>query len=584
MNTRSILRRGWPLLALLALCLLMLPLLALTGTGSKEDDPLRNGSPIETAPLSDVQADSLYRLCKVWGLAKYHHPSVVSGELNWDAELISVMPDVLRAQSADEANAVLLRWLEQFPISVQSDEMAAQWHTLQAERGLIAADTAWTTDVSLWGSALSEHLTRMAQVSIADRSRACAFMDEQVGRVTFENERAYPAPTRDMGMYLLGLFRFWNAYAYYSPNLSITVKDWDDVLRESIPRVAAATDHRSYVLAIAQTVAMTADAHAAVYDSTQLLRYFYGKRSLPCSIRMIDGQAVVHQVGGPDSPLRPGDVLQSIDGDTIAARIEALRPYTALPEPDKLLVKMGDALLAAQGEQAEVVVLRGEQTLTLHVSTLAARFNENREPNGLMADGRVGYIDPSALAEGDVEKLMAQFSGTQGIIVDLRYYPSVFLPYLLGEYIVPSVTVFAVMGMPNHAIPGAYWRQEMPVGKGVMEALGDTRTFEPYTGKVVLLMDESSVSQSEFTIMALRQAPNAVVVGSPSLGADGDIGILTLPGRLQIPISGLGVYTPDGGQTQRVGLTPDVPCLPTVEGLREGRDELIEQAIEIILS
>ena len=108
------------------------------------------------------------------------------------------------------------------------------------------------------------------------------------------------------------------------------------------------------------------------------------------------------------------------------------------------------------------------------------------------------------------------------------------------------------------------------------------KTFDEYTGKIVLLIDERSSSQSEFTTMALRQSPNAVVVGSPSLGADGDRVKLSLPGQLTFYMSGLGVYTPDNEQTQRCGLSPDIECRPTIEGLQSGRDELIEKAVEII--
>ena len=36
------------------------------------------------------------------------------------------------------------------------------------------------------------------------------------------------------------------------------------------------------------------------------------------------------------------------------------------------------------------------------------------------------------------------------------------------------------------------------------------------------------------------------------------------------------------GQTQRIGLTPDIEVYPTVEGIKEGRDELMEAAVEYI--
>ncbi|MFK7979226.1 MAG: hypothetical protein AB8G86_04545 [Saprospiraceae bacterium] len=52
-----------------------------------------------------------------------------------------------------------------------------------------------------------------------------------------------------------------------------------------------------------------------------------------------------------------------------------------------------------------------------------------------------------------------------------------------------------------------------------------------------------------------------------------------LPGGLRSRISGLGVYYPDGTETQRIGIVPDTP---TIQGIRAGRDELIEKAVELI--
>jgi C-terminal processing protease CtpA/Prc len=47
-------------------------------------------------------------------------------------------------------------------------------------------------------------------------------------------------------------------------------------------------------------------------------------------------------------------------------------------------------------------------------------------------------------------------------------------------------------------------------------------------------------------------------------------------------ISGVGIYYPDGTQTQRIGIMPDILIEPTIEGIRQGRDELLEKAIELI--
>ncbi len=75
----------------------------------------------------------------------------------------------------------------------------------------------------------------------------------------------------------------------------------------------------------------------------------------------------------------------------------------------------------------------------------------------------------------------------------------------------------------------------------------------------------------------------ALVVGSTTAGADGNISHVTLPGGLQTSISGIGVYYPDRVPTQRVGIVPDVVVTPTVEGIRNGKDEVLEEAIRQIL-
>lgn len=47
-------------------------------------------------------------------------------------------------------------------------------------------------------------------------------------------------------------------------------------------------------------------------------------------------------------------------------------------------------------------------------------------------------------------------------------------------------------------------------------------------------------------------------------------------------ISGIGVYYPDGTETQRIGIVPDIICKPTIQGIKAGKDELLEKALVLI--
>ena len=90
------------------------------------------------------------------------------------------------------------------------------------------------------------------------------------------------------------------------------------------------------------------------------------------------------------------------------------------------------------------------------------------------------------------------------------------------------------------------------------------------------------MSQAEYTTMVLQANPRTMVIGSQTNGADGNVSFVQLPGGSRTSFSGMGVYYPDGGQTQRIGVRIDEIVEPTIEGVKAGRDEVLERAIEII--
>jgi carboxyl-terminal processing protease len=101
-------------------------------------------------------------------------------------------------------------------------------------------------------------------------------------------------------------------------------------------------------------------------------------------------------------------------------------------------------------------------------------------------------------------------------------------------------------------------------------------------GKVVLLFNETSQSHAEFTLMALQTAPDVISVGSQTAGADGNVSSIIFPGNYKTYMTGIGVYYPDGRETQRVGIVPDIEVKPTIKGIKLKKDEVLEKAIEMI--
>jgi C-terminal processing protease CtpA/Prc len=147
--------------------------------------------------------------------------------------------------------------------------------------------------------------------------------------------------------------------------------------------------------------------------------------------------------------------------------------------------------------------------------------------------------------------------------------------FALGSRFVERRTPFARFTAGDPANPGAFHWRGSPI---VLEPAAPR-----YGGKIVILVDEVSQSQAEYTAMAFRAAPNATVMGSTTAGADGNVSSIPLPGGLRSMISGIGVFYPDKKPTQRVGIMPDIEVKPTLAGIRGGRDEVLEAALRHIL-
>lgn len=186
----------------------------------------------------------------------------------------------------------------------------------------------------------------------------------------------------------------------------------------------------------------------------------------------------------------------------------------------------------------------------------------------------VAYLKLSSVKAADAVTYIDSARGTKGLVIDIRNYPSEFMVFSLGQHLVEKPTAFVRFTGGDVANPGAFrWAPPLTI----------TPQEPRYKGKVVILVDEVSQSQAEYTTMAFRAAPEAIVVGSTTAGADGNVSPIPLPGGFQSMISGIGVFYPDKKPTQRIGILPDVEVRPTVAGVRAGRDEVLEEALRQIL-
>lgn len=543
------------------------------------------GFPINS---SNTQTENLQKLCKVWGYVKYTHPVFLLGQKDWDAELLKLIPEVQAAKNEAQTNDILTNWFNELgPVDYGTNSRVSDWVNATEDQLSVQADLSWTTDTAYLGESLVTGLSQLKEIP-AIRNRSKAPVDfvksetQSLGLTTFSNEKTYEnMDYSDINYCLLGLFRYWNAMEYYYPYLDILDDDWNDVLTEFIPQIIEGTDKQSYELTLAAMSTKLHDAHVFFKEETFLKKEF-GQYTAPVIITKAEDKLLVLKALEDTCPLLPGDILLKLNGETIENVVAHRKQYHSITTDEKILAVFGDRILSSHNEMMEITVLRNNEELSLTVKGSKEYIPSYEDPelSHKLLDNNIGLINPGVLAPGEIFTIMTKFKDTDGLIVDLRQYPKDFIAYVLALYFVEERTPCLLYSKPSKAVPGIYLKLDI-LSTGYVEKLLDD--VYHYENQVVILIDECTWSQSEYTTMSLRNGKNVVVMGENSIGADGELAWLPLPDGNQVSFTCLGVYTPEGGQTQRIGLSPDIYINRTIEGVKDGRDEFIEQAVQYIL-
>ena len=555
----------------------------------------RNSEPIvPSAPLSNFTLtsadfedprtlDNLETLCRVWGYAKYHHPVFCDTlcRVDIDSALFALLPRVVHADRVIR-NRHLLDWVRSLgdytPNRVECEQALAPYDLVET------ADLGWTADTVLLGGELSKLLL---DLRYAERDEnyylRMGTMENELGYryLSLRNEKSYPTPQMDNGLNLLTLFRLWNVIEYYAPNRSLTLHPWNEVLSTYIPLMGVETDPVRFSRLYFRLIRELNDGHA--YAPIEML---FGQRMLPVWPLQAEGRLFVGHSG--DGVLERGDEVVAIDGEPLSERLELLREYASRSNEASLREALRLYGLCTRRDTAEVVRRRAGACDTLRVATVPYGSVSSlydpaqlaQPPFRLLADS-VGYIYAGTFSREHLAEVVQTLPRTRALIIDLRTYPQnmdIALTALIGRSLRTEPVVAWQMVHPTLALPGLFFRQEQLLYNGFEE--GAARCTEPYKGRVILLVNESTQSNPEYQAMALQSCPQTLTIGSPTSGADGSIVWIPLPRQIT-SFSGFGVLYPDGTQTQTVGVRLDVEVLPTAEGLQAGRDEVLERALSL---
>jgi len=545
-----------------------------------KDNEFDKGSNITISHLNENRINKLELLGFVWGFLKYHHPEIAKGNFNMDYELFRFLPSYLKLDNTKKRDEALISWINSFG-EIQSCKKCKE----TPENAFLKPDLSWIESGN-FSKKLKDKLLYLYKNRNEGKNYYVG-MHKKVGNPEFKHERQYLNMSYpDEGFRLLSLYKYWNMIHYFFPNRHLIDKDWNIVLKEYIPKFLNAKNELEYELALVQIIGDIKDTHANIWRGHEAIYVWKGENYPPVDVRFIENKLLVvnfyNQEHRDKINLKEGDIITKINGKLVEELVKEKLPFYPASNYPTQLRNISIDILRSNEDKLTINFIRSKEEQPLELPLFNVKdlnyyywyppLKEDEKSYKLL-DGNIGYITLQNIKQEDIKEIRKQFLNTKGIVVDIRNYPSAFMPFLLGSYFNSKGRPFVKFTNGNINNPGefTYGRDLMIPSKG-----------KTYKGKVVLLVNELTQSSAEYTTMGLKTGDDVTVIGSTTAGADGNVSKFYLPGGIMTYISGIGVLYPDGTETQRVGIVPDIEAKPTIKGIKEGRDELLAKAMEII--
>lgn len=256
-----------------------------------------------------------------------------------------------------------------------------------------------------------------------------------------------------------------------------------------------------------------------------------------------------------------GDVLVAVDGAPVTAEMTVAEVADMIKGIKDTAVTL--TVIHLNTESAvEVIITRGD----ILIPSVTSRL--------LDEDETIGYIqltrfsgESSNEVNTAVTDLMAQ--GAERLILDLRGN---------GGGLLDAAVNIADLFLEG----GPVVRQINASGEQTLEA--DAETLAPDI-PLAALVDGGTASASEILAGAFQDRDRAVLIGSQQTFGKGSVQLVfDLSDGSSVHVTSARWFTPDRNQIDKMGLQPDILVEISQEAIDNGRDELLQRAIEYLQS
>lgn len=387
--------------------------------------------------------------------------------------------------------------------------------------------------------------------------------------------------------------------------------NWDEKVREYLPRVIAAPDMDSYYDILCEFAALLKDGHTAVNRPGGFLDP--GSDWPPLEVQVVGGKYVVARCDETaelkKNKIYPGLEIVSIEGvpadSYFQAHVlryesrgsrqadEALNIFRLLLGTKNTMVALG--VRDWNGKERSVSLTRNSLRKSgqpFFPRLFEWYMNESSPIEIRRMKGGIVYIKianfGSEQASKEFLKLFDRIDwlAVKGVIIDIRYNPGGddrFAFPIIGCFIATPVKSF-LWKSPKYVPAKIAWGHDPEWEQGFM---GEGEFIQPragrrYLGPLVILTGPATYSTAEDFLIPLDFSKRAVLVGETTAGSTGNPHRVALPGGGNFRVVTLRTLYPDGREWVGIGIKPQVEMHPTQKDIVNNFDRILNGGIEVI--
>ena len=560
-----------------------------------KDDEFTNGSKIEKLFVTKSQIQDLKILGLIWGYVKYYHPKIATGEVNWDAELFRILPKILEAKGAEDRDECLYEWIDKLgPFET------GKVISMDSTQIIMKPDLDWIIHSGFSGK-LQDLLVKLKTASRPEIHYYGAlgvysgFQAQNENSYYGSNNWAGGTKYVDCGTRILALYRFWNIIQYFYPYKNRIQGDWKNLLEEFLPKAIYSLNETEYWLVFRELCTLLEDNGTYPYGAPDS---YLGNYLAPYNVEyledspVITGYLPIHRLGtgtrSLDTTLKIGDILLEINGKKVEDYFQERRKYEIGVNNTIKHIYFSKKIFRSNDSLIPVGFLREGKFLQKSIKAYPkfelgqtnylqeSRFYQN------FPHGNIAYLSSGTFSRQTLSEVWKGIKHKKGLILDLRNRDSGFMDWnFINSLLIKQSKPLFIPSQVSLDIPGRITYGPIEYTGGPLAGL---KKNLPFHGKIIILQNESTNRYGEIALMAFHLAPHSISIGSETGGETASLTTFVLPGNFPIIISGSGFYYPDKTSIPTSGIRPDIWVKPTIEGIKKGKDEVLEKAIELLES